>query len=261
MPSHLDCLGFNIQTYEEFLQLTELTIANGSALHAPGGCYHAWQLNNGITLWASEHDSGEPGGLVPHFSSSTTQVVGLTSRLSRQNWPMDGAFEAWAAPKTTIWPLISDYFGDYPFIFDCPSFRSYVEVELPAVAKIQLAGFAHEIEIHTTDVDPQAPQEAGLRLDQEFFIPTGRFIEDEGGEPEALAWFGGTVLDSRQLCNPISGKSFTKATIQTYSMRMDIVMSPEQTPCPLQLGTALSGSFWLSGMILEVLQGPDGQAP
>jgi hypothetical protein len=183
----------------------------------------------------------------------TSQILGLTARYPGTEMRLDGAFKAWAGPgvdETVQPPYVG---GDYPFLFDCPTFGWYRGLYLPAVARVQLAAFAQKIDIYEDDLhQPIDLGEAGQ--DEEFFIPVGTFREARHETPTATALFGGRLLDSQTLENPLTGKAFMLATLRTYSMDIDILFPQNLVTKPLTAGQFISGEFWISGVIDEIIE-------
>lgn len=255
MPSHLDSLGFNVADEAGFIELIRLTAQKGAPVYTGVGSYLQWVFGNGIELWTQSDDGVRLIGLNPHYSGSTTQIVGLSRKFPHPESPMDGAFEAWINPEIDLSYDPPEVFGDYPFIFDSPGFDWFQNIPLPAIARVQLAAFAHDLEIFEDEAHYK-PRIKGedYALAPYFFIPSGTFAEVEGKLPEAAVIFGGYLLHSKTLTNKLTGKEFTLATVQTYCMDIDILIDPVLITQPLQAGQVLVGSYWVSGMIKDIIQ-------
>lgn len=254
MPSHMACLGFEIQGADEFSALIQLAAQKSEPLPTHRGAYHPWRLGNGVELWAQQDGNGKLTGLSPHFRGKTSQVVGLSSKYATNESPLDGAFKAWVNPgvdRTETPPYVG---GDYPFLFNCPAFDWFQDLPLPVLARVQLAAFPQKIEF--LPVNEQAePLELGeLKVDEEFFIPVGTFREANDETPEAISLFGGKVLCSQTFLNPFTRLPFTLATVRTYGMDIDVVIPQSLMTSPLAEGQFIRGEFWISGLIEEIME-------
>jgi len=254
MPNHFDCLGFDVKNEDDYKILIRAVARKSEPLYTRAGGYLPWRSSNGIELWAQFDNDDRLVGLTPHFSGKTTQIVALSEKYFDLRYPLYGKFEAWINPeidKTEDSPYAS---GDYPIIFESPAYDWFQNLTLPVIARVQLAAFAHNLEIFDTDENYRPVDYGVAQLAKEFFIPVGSFTEKKGEEPEAVAYFGGTVVSSRTLKNMITNKQFTLATVQTYCTDIDLVIAQELVPNPLTPGQIIRGTFWISGMIQEIVE-------
>jgi hypothetical protein len=123
---------------------------------------------------------------------------------------------------------------------------------LPAVGDVQIAAFAHELSVFRSEREFQDSQTGELKFATESFIPSGLFTP--GGEttdpPRAHAVFTGRILEAGTRWNALMNRPFRWATVQTYGGTFDVVMDPDLVEVEPVPGGILSGSFWLSGIIL-----------
>jgi len=253
MATHLECLGFEVNSLDEFTRLMKLTARKGKPVFSRKGTYWQWNIGNGVTLIASMDKTGKLTGLTPHYISSTTQVVGLVKCIPNPLFNMEGGFKAWAKPNYDLRNSPSNIFGDYPFIFDSPTFDWESSIQLPVHARIQLIGFAHSLETHKDSTRGTKSKVAQFDLDEEFFIPTSTFQESAKDIVEPTASFGGKVLACEKRINPYTSKAYYVMNVQTYSMVLDVLLPDEVISRNIEPGDFFSGSFWLSGTILEVV--------
>lgn len=253
MSSHFESLGFDIRNYDEFCALIATAANRGKPLFTRSGRYLLWKIGNGIEMWAQMNQDGRLIGMNPHFRGPTTQIVGITRKFPFEETPLDGSFEAWANPEVDLAGDPPSVSGSYPFIFDSPAYTWFQNLPLPCLARVQLAAFAHHLEIQEDSKDGQPLEIAGNPLSDEFFFPVGTFEKTDEKTPEATACFGGALVSCQPMINPLSNRPFTLATIRTCGMLIDLLISSKLIDRPLIPGQRVSGHFWLSGMIKEIL--------
>jgi hypothetical protein len=166
---------------------------------------------------------------------------------------LDGSFYAWVNPSSADGPAS----GDYPLVFDCPDAAMHDDLELPCVAPVQLAGFAHHLEIW----DSVAEFDRGARRGRQRSWrrgPSSRpgCCAPEGVEdpppPVAYAIINGHGAGGRGAREPAdracatSGRRWRPtAGPSTWSRRWALVTRE------IREGSVLSGGFWLSGQIVD----------
>jgi hypothetical protein len=87
----------------------------------------------------------------------------------------------------------------------------------------------------------------------ESLIPSGLF-HAEGGAKEPLqaeAIFNGHILAAERRTNPDTSQDFYWCLVQTYGATIDVVADPVLIDEEPRVGGILSGSFWLSGRIVD----------
>ncbi|MHB1417819.1 MAG: hypothetical protein ACYC1C_21425 [Chloroflexota bacterium] len=247
MPSHMSNVGFPVEDEEDFAHYARYAARHGQSIPAGNGTYVKWEAGEGVQLWAQLDADGAIIGLVPHFAGKSSMRVGLVARLNRPNESkLDGSFYGWANPAA------DPQSGDYPFVFDTPDFATHASLALPSVHNVQLAAFAEEIEAYANDEEFASAQEEPP-VAPESVIPSGSFTEGEevGQVPEAYARLSGHVLETATLTNPATDTTFLWARVRTLGGEVDIVADPELLDVPVVPGDVVSGSFWLSGRIVE----------
>lgn len=254
MPSHFDCLGFSIHNDDEFNYLLLSCAKNGKQLPTPSGIYLQWYLGNGIQLWGQMDYESQFIGMKPHYKGYTTQVVGLSERISYTKTLMDGSFLAWLNPKIDKSEDTPEFTGSYPLIFDSPAFSRCNDLRLPAVARIQLAVFVEKLEIFEDFESYSSLKPAGFPLLEECFIPIGLSDEVENKLPLATAFLIGKLLCSEKITNKVTGNQFFLATVKTAGMAVDLLISPQLISRPLIPGQILVAGCYLSGMIKEIIK-------
>jgi hypothetical protein len=249
MPSHLSDVGFHLESEEDFHQLIIQASERGETVEAGKGSYIKWSVGQGVELWVQLNRDDEVIGLNPHFAGSGLMRVGITERVSRsESSELDGAFYGWANPSED-----EPETGDYPFVFDVPDYRTYHDIKLPCVVNTQIAAFAHELKAFENDEAYEASQPEEIKFASESFIPSGLFSpEGESTEPaQAFAIFAGHVLDTAILTNPVTRQEFCWVKVRTLGGELDVVADPQILEGFLVRDGVVSGSFWLSGRILD----------
>lgn len=247
MPSHFSTIGFQAQTREDFSRLAMQAARAGRKVEVPGqGSYLVWSPGERIELWAQINQQGQLIGLNPHFNGGAVMQVGLARRISRPNdTELDGAFYGWAGV-----PANDPQGGAYPFVFDAPDYRIYDALQLPKVANIQLAAFAHEMNTYKNE---EAFRASESRMAAESCIPSGTFHPGpQGGlidPPRSEVIYYGRVLETATLTNPSTHLSFHWARIRTLGGEVDLVADPEVVKGTIVKDGIVGGLFWLSGRL------------
>jgi len=249
MASHLSSLGFLVESVEDFVALAERLLDQTQSFQTRRGAYRLWSGQAGEQLWLQLDRSGALIGINPHFAGKASMTVGITNRVARpEDTELDAAFHGWADPSEDS---IED--GAYPFVFDSPDAGTSSGFTVPAIARVQLAAFAHEVTAFESEAAyHHAQPKENLRFASRSFIPAGLFSPDGGGRPEvpeAIAIFTGHVLETTVYQNTLTGLLFYWALVETYGGQFDVVIDPDLLAEPPQSGGILSGTFWLSGRI------------
>jgi len=225
------------------------TATNATPLNTKRGTYLHWCDPSGAELWLQVDRNGELIGMNPHFSGQATMPVGLQSRTDDTDHPLDGSFHAWANPAEG-----SSEDGDYPFLFDSPDAMTHLDLLVPSQATVQLAAFAHEVTFFDSEeAFDESQRDQEVKFAASSFIPSGLFSpEGEGSEaPSAMAIFTGAVLAAEKKVNAMSGNHFYWALVDTLGGRFDVVIDRTLAECAPPVGGILSGSFWLTGRLVE----------
>ncbi len=253
MPNHMRCIGFDVRTQDEFLELAQRSVVEGRGFAAGEDCYlFAWRVGDGVELWTQVGPGGESLlGMNPHFFGRARMRVGLTERVPPSyEGSLDGAFYGWLDPETDENPEG----GWCPVVFDAPNYASLEGLELPLVCDVQFAAFPHELRVFSSEEKNFDSQEEGPRMGSEMFILSGTFRPGGGRiePPVAAAIFAGTVLEAQTITNTDTGLRFDHAKVKTLGGEVDLVVSPDDpTGNPLRPGAVVRGSFWLSGLLLN----------
>jgi hypothetical protein len=248
MPNHMSDIGFELNSEDDFQQLALQVCEEGEPRKAASGTYIRWAPGEGIELWAQLDQDNEVIGLNPHFRGKGLMRIGVTQEVIRpERTSLDGAYYAWANPAEN-----DPEMGEFPFVFDVPDYQLH-KVRLPSILHVQLAAFAHELHSYDSDEAYDRSQSEEMKFASEAFIPSGLF-RPEGTTmepPQAHAIFTGHVQETTIITNPATGNGFCWAKLRTLGGDVDVIADPLLLNGLLVEGGVVSGSFWLSGFLIE----------
>lgn len=246
MTNHFQAIGFPVSSQDDFFRLAQRTFEEGQHISIPQGHYVFWNVGQGIELWGQVDQEGHFVGLNPHFSGRSRISMGLTSKMESSREDLDGAYYAWAGAQS------GPEDGDYPVLFDCPDFLVHARMLLPSIHRVQMAAFAHEVQVfsdethyHASQTQPQSQGQA-IAFAAESFIPSGLF----GDQAQPYGMLTGVVQHAFTITNPVTSQTFQHAVVKTLGGEYDVVIPPELLYAELQPGNIVQGSFWLTGRIL-----------
>ena len=249
MASHFEAIGFPVATQEDAERLAEQVRPQTAGTPVEAGTYLRWAPGSGEELWLRLDRHGRVTGLAPHFSGASRQRLRLEERFGRRgDAGLDGAFLA-----CSLDPVDDSEWSQ--LVFDAPDAAAHADVPLPAVASVQVAAFAHSVDVHESP-DAFAAAQAGeeMRFASQSFMALGLWSDELGGDApasQAEAVFSGHVVESSRRENPLTGNGYVWAAVETLGGVYDVVAAPEQLPAPPPPGAVVFGSFWLSGRLLE----------
>jgi len=245
----MSSIGFPVSSRDEFFALARQIAGSAQRFDVSGGRYLCWKDPSGAELWLQVDDSGQLLGMSPHFSGSSDVRVALTASVERpDDTALDGAFRGWADPQNE-----DAVPGAYPFVFDCPNARMYDDVLVPSVARVQLAAFAHEVDLFDSPDAHSAAQTEELKFASQSFIPSGLFPPDGDttAPPQAYAIITGHIREWHRFINSVTDEAFLWVAVETHAATVDVLMDPELVSSSPVVGGVLSGSFWLSGRLTK----------
>ncbi len=279
MATHFDCIGFRVNDLDDFDTLVGLTAPMSKPVPTfAGGTYLHFATPEGCEFWMQMSPEGEIIGGHPHFAGTNgPAAAGFALDLGQTtpgaSTPLDGGLHGTMAEEEGC---------GCPVLFEVPDFRQYAaRLTLPVRARVQLVGFAEELNISASEEEfvqaQRAESEArtgdnsGMRMAVESFIPSGLFNTGRKTDspPGARAVLAGRILAWERRKNLLSERPFYVLTIRTLGGCMDIVASAEMVPREPQVGGVVFGRFWLSGRLLDPLPPvpvaaetkPDGKEP
>ncbi|MCY3023516.1 MAG: hypothetical protein NTW87_31435 [Planctomycetota bacterium] len=247
MATNFSDLGFAAEGGAELEALARKCLQNGRARRCTQGAYLEWAVGNGIELWAQVNAQDELIGLNPHFAGKTRARIGLTHRISRSGFPMEGGFRAWARPDAA-----DPTRGACPFVFDAPEFLLHEDLSLPVVCSAQLTAFAQQCVLFADETEfRQRAARSTLSLTPESLLPLGLFGKDGQplAEPLASAMVCGFVLDAIELTNPSTKGQFWWLKVRNAAGEVDVVADVGLLPHGARPHSLLQCTAWLSGKV------------
>jgi hypothetical protein len=217
---------------------------------------------DGSELWGQQDPQQNLIGCNPHFTGVRGDSVGFAVELQRiipdESNPMDGRLVGTMADEEGC---------GCPVVVDIPDFRQHVSrLEGPVAAKLQIAAFAHDIQLFDTHESYASGMRKSLNASSadaptfavESFIPSGTFRPDGGviEPPIAEAVFSGQILSVSRRRNTIGGHEFYALSVKTLGGELDVVLPTEATLSEPVVGGVIFGSFWLSGRLISPLPAP-----
>ncbi len=254
MASHLSSIGFPVQNEQDLYALAEKVSLKAKPYEITQGFYLRYEDPSGASLWLHADKQQQISGMNPHFvGPSVMQVKIVRSMHKKQDHDFEGSYFAWAAPEEEH----DHQEGAYPFLFDAPDFLRHSQQKFPQLLNVQVAAFAHEIQVFASEQAFHVEAPKSTQMAPEAFMPAGLFPAEnqlEEAAPTAHALINGRVLDTQKRTNQLTGKSFWWLQIQSYAGVYDAVVDPLLMPIEPKPGNIISGSFWLSGMILDQVE-------
>lgn len=247
--SHFSNIGFTVDSQKDFFELCQKVYEKCTKVKAGHGSYFRYADQSGSELWIQENDRGQLVGANPYFSGQSKRKVRLEKKGTRDGRELDGYFVCTA--------IVQDEKGDevelYPFVFDVPDADSLPEIKLSKQSQIQLSAFAHEIKCYKDE--KEFMEKSNLKMASKSFIPSGLFFP--GGKPktppEAFGILIGEVKEAEIKTNTFSRQQFYWLLVETFGGEVDVVADINQFKTPPKKGNIISGQFWLTGRILDVL--------
>ena len=254
MATHFSSIGLSITSDVEAMELIERVAIDTERLPTPHGTYLRWTDPSGAELWIQLNADNDPVGLNPHFGGLSKVRVLLTDRLDTgSGCALDGRFHAWADPDKAV----GDHSGSYPFLFDAPDAASHEELTFPAEFDVQIAAFAHDVDVFANPKAFEAAQTGSSEYwnTAQTFIPTGLM----GGKGlRAEATFTGIVRKTERRKNQLTGAEFVWCLVSSRSGVYDVVADPELMPQLPSPGGVVTGTFWLTGRIGACAKAAEG---
>jgi hypothetical protein len=246
VASHFSTIGLSVDSEQAMYDLANRVGPLAEPLEAGDGVYFRWADPSGAELWLQSRGN-DLLGMNPHFSGKSAVRVKLTARVDTGSpSPLDGTFHGWADPSEG-----DGASGAYPFVFDAPDARLHDGLTLPAVVRVQVAAFTHEVEAFDSPEAHAASQDSEPKFASKSFIPSGLFTpQGESTPPRATAILTGQVLEAERRTNHLTGMPFYWVLVETYGGVYDVVIGPDLLSDAPKAGGVVSGSFWLTGRIL-----------
>jgi hypothetical protein len=251
--SNLSDIGFPTNSDQDINDMISHVLELAETIPCPPGFYLKFADASGAEVWLQGNAEQELIGFNPHFNGKSRRRVGLTSAIARESSELDGGFHAWANPTNED----VETSGAYPFVFDVPNFRLNQISEFPHVGEIQLTAFAsNDFKIFADEKSHSESQTEELKYSSKSFVPVGLLAIDDNDEETDLsavrpiAMFTGEIKEYELKTNQLSGNGFYWFLVDTFGGEIDIVADVKLILIEPQIGSFVSGHFWLSGKII-----------
>ncbi len=247
----MSSIGFPAQSVDEFKVLAKRAVTQAAqTITIPGiGYYRQWSPGAGVELWVDVNQQIQILGLNPHFDGKARMRVKLVNRvLHPKDTVLEGAFYGWANPQSGATTE-----GDYPFCFSAPDYRLHDKMTLPSEVTVQLAAFPREILAFENQEAMRSSNTWMNQMAPESCIPSGLFLPkgQKIDPPKPEIMFCGTVQDTSQLTNPITGHPFFWARVRTLGGELDVVADPAIVKGTIKKNGIIGSMSWLSGRIQQ----------
>lgn len=225
------CVGFPERGADALLETYKRICEQGEVVEAGGFKYLKWEADERIELWADVKD-GKPEMLFkPFYAGETRMKVALIEKTPRREEMFsDGAFLCRGkAYADAGWVA-----GYNPFIFDAIDFHRYDSLSLPRVSTIQLTAFSFYLTGFGDEGEYEEAyptNEKGYGWAVKHFVPglMANRERGEGGELQsAHAEVSGYVNDTDIITNPVTGRDFCWARLDTIGGEVDVVCPPDR---------------------------------
>lgn len=244
MATHFSTIGLTIHTDAELLECVERVMPDAEKFPTPQGTYLRWADPSGAELWIQLNAENELVGVNPHFGGRSRVKVFLTHTLDTGNPNvLDARYHGWADPTKAE----ADKSGAYPFLFDAPDAACHHELKFPTEVDVQIAAFAHDIQVFANPKAFDACQTGESWHTSQSFIPSG--LLGAANERRAEASFNGHVIRTERLTNRLTSTEFVWCLVRSTGGTFDVIVDPELLPALPPAGGVISGAFWLTGRI------------
>jgi hypothetical protein len=244
VATHFSTIGLALTTDEELIACIERVLPDGEKFPTAQGTYVRWADPSGAELWIQQNAEGELVGVNPHFCGRSRVRALLTHMIDPGSGNvLDGRFHGWADPAKAV----ADQSGSYPFLFDAPDAACHCGLTLPTEVEIQVAAFAHDVQVFDNPRAYDATQTSDTWHTSQSFIPSGLIGPGSGVKAEAA--FNGHVVRAEKRTNRLTGIEFVWCLVNCSGGSFDVVADPEVMPKVPPVGGVISGDFWLTGRI------------
>ena len=233
--SHLDSIGFNINSSEEFEALMHKVFEEGVEYKVDEGTYVVYTNESGAQIYAQLDNEGNFLGFMPFYDADLTKEVKLESFVENEDLsPLDMRYNARSQLET------------YPFVFDTVNGKTKrLEVKNQELAFV---AFPTEIAYFET---AETFISAMPELSATYFIPVG-LMTPEGtpaDSPEPYAMFIAEINSVKIKTNEYSNKSFYVLEVSALEGDLTIVTSIESLKSEPKVGNFVNGVYWMGAKV------------
>lgn len=229
--SHLESIGFKIESSEQFEALMSKVFEEGKKIEVEGGTYVVYTDESGAELYTQLDTSGEFIGFMPFYNATITRNLHVESSIKNDDLtPLDKRYFAKSQERT------------YPFVFDVVNANQRDIESQPQT--LPFVAFPTEIELFSSAEDflEEMPE-----LSATYFIPVGLMTpEGEVNEnPEPYAMFISKIKSVETKKNAYSNKDFYVLEVAALEGDLTIVTSIESLKNEPKVGNFLNGVYWM----------------
>ena len=233
--SHLESIGFKVNSAEEFEALVSKVFEQGESVEVEGGKYVVYTDNSAAQIYAQVDNSGEFMGFMPFYDAKNERTVHIQGSIKNDDATvLDTRYQVMSSENT------------YPFVFDAVNAKQRVleagTVSLPFVA------FPTEIAYFST---AEAFMHEFPELSTTYFIPVG-LMTPEGGanpNPEPYAMFIGQIKSLELKKNELSGGEFYVLELSALDGDITVVVAKEALGAEPEVGAFVNGVFWMGAKV------------
>jgi len=234
--SHLDSIGFQIESSEAFEALMSKVFEEGKEIAVEGGSYIHYRDASGAELYAQLDKSGKFLGFMPFYNATVTRNLQVEQSLEDDSLTaLDCRYFAKSQNET------------YPFVFDVVNGK---ERPLERGGKEALAFVAFP-----TEIDYFATAQEFLKempdLSATYFIPVGLMTpEGEANDnPEPYAMFIAQINTLELKKNSYSSGEFYVLEVSALEGDLTIVVSKDGFKREPQVGGFVNGVYWMGAKV------------
>ena len=234
--SHLDSIGFNINSSEEFEALMAKVFEEGVEYKVDEGTYVVYTNESGAQIYAQLDNEGNFLGFMPFYDAQITKEVKLESFVKNEDLsPLDMRYNARSQLET------------YPFVFDTVNGKTKrLEVKNQELAFV---AFPTEIAYFET---AEAFVSAMPELSATYFIPVG-LMTPEGtptDNPEPYAMFIGEIKSIEKKTNSYSNQEFYVFELSALEGDVTVVASINSlNNVEPKVGGFINGVYWMGAKV------------
>jgi len=246
-------VGFYDGDAVRHLEIFEQLCRHGGVVEAGGVKYLKWEVGERLELWTRLKDDKPEMLYFACYAGEARMKVALISKMPRRETTLsEGAFLCRGkASAGADWVA-----GRNPFIFDTPHYHTYDGLSLPRLSTVQLTGFAFRMNgfENEEEYDEAYPADAeGYCWDYKHFLPALMYAPraERGELQSASAEVSGWVLDTSIITNPLTGRDFCWAKLDTVGGEVDVVCAPERLSGFLVKGGLAAAECYLYGRLAD----------
>lgn len=246
--NHFDNIGFIAKNESEFQQIIGHVAESLTARYPhPKGWYGVYHDTSGAELWLGVNHEHSLDNVELHLQGYLKQQIGVSSLIQYDD--QTGAILGWINGTEFLDNECVD--GVAPLVFCVPDFFRLPENMINKSFKFQLSAFAQEVKVFENETEFDKSQEnEEMPWAANAFIPSGMFV-DEGVPYQPYAIFNSTVQSVELKINSFTNQPFYHCTLKTLDMELDAALAVSFFDKPLKVGNIITGTYWLSGKLIE----------